>query len=274
MRRLTLSLFALMMAGCAASGSRPSGPLPNLDELHASLRAPAPRSLLSRGRTAATRASISAEAASEDSELSLVFRQQGACSWYGPRFHGRRTSSGEIFDKHELTAAHRSLPFGSQVEVTDVKTGKKVRVRINDRGPYRRQRIIDLSYAAAARLDILGRGVADVELRLVDIDDAVWPEGLYALQAGTFSSQEAAEAFLARMSPAQRAASLYYVKAPEEGSGSYRVRFGPFSCEDSARSAMAKLQSVGVRTSLVREAPAPGGRDVAASDDTGAKLIR
>ncbi|MBA4261883.1 MAG: septal ring lytic transglycosylase RlpA family lipoprotein [Comamonadaceae bacterium] len=89
---------------------------------------------------------------------------QGMASWYGPRFHGRRTASGERYDMHALTAAHRTLPFGTRLRVRSVHTGKEVVVRINDRGPYQHQRIIDLSRAAMLALGTLERGVTEVEL--------------------------------------------------------------------------------------------------------------
>ena len=95
--------------------------------------------------------------------------ERGLASWYGPGFHGRRTASGARFDMHALTAAHPSLPFGTRVEVRNLATGRSVEVRINDRGPHLRQRIIDLSQAAARAIG-LGRGsagVAQVSLRVL-----------------------------------------------------------------------------------------------------------
>jgi rare lipoprotein A len=89
---------------------------------------------------------------------------KGMASWYGPGFHGRRTASGERYDMHALTAAHKTLPFGTKVRVRSVHTGKEVVVRINDRGPYKHQRIIDLSQAAMVALGLMGRGVTEVEL--------------------------------------------------------------------------------------------------------------
>ena len=84
--------------------------------------------------------------------------QSGGASWYGPGFHGRRTANGERFNTHALTAAHRSLPFGSRVQVTNERTGRSVVVRINDRGPFVGGRVIDLSQAAARSLGISGVG--------------------------------------------------------------------------------------------------------------------
>ncbi len=89
---------------------------------------------------------------------------KGMASWYGPGFHGRRTASGERFNMDALTAAHKTLPFGTLLRVRSVKTGKEVVVRVNDRGPYKHQRIIDLSRGAMAALGLLGRGVTEVEL--------------------------------------------------------------------------------------------------------------
>ena len=92
------------------------------------------------------------------------YRAEGKASYYSSRHHGRRTASGERFDMHALTAAHRSLPFGSRVRVTNLHNQRSVVVRINDRGPYARGRIIDLSRAAAERLGMLRSGVAPVRV--------------------------------------------------------------------------------------------------------------
>lgn len=92
------------------------------------------------------------------------FQQTGLASYYAKRLHGRRTASGERYDKNAFTAAHRHLPFGTLVNVVNLKNGREVKVRINDRGPYRKGRIIDLSYAAAKQLGILKEGVARVEI--------------------------------------------------------------------------------------------------------------
>ncbi|HEX6852699.1 MAG TPA: septal ring lytic transglycosylase RlpA family protein [Candidatus Polarisedimenticolaceae bacterium] len=93
--------------------------------------------------------------------------ETGLASWYGKAHHGQRTASGERFDMHALTAAHRTLPFGTIVRVTDLEGGNSVNVRINDRGPFRRDRIIDLSYEAARKLGVVARGTARVEITVV-----------------------------------------------------------------------------------------------------------
>lgn len=93
--------------------------------------------------------------------------QSGTACWYGAEFHGRRTASGEIFDQNKLTAAHPSLPFGTIVRVTNKANDQSVLVRINDRGPWKRGRIIDLSRAAAQQLDMVNAGLAEVDLEVV-----------------------------------------------------------------------------------------------------------
>ncbi len=95
------------------------------------------------------------------------YSDQGMASWYGRKYHGRHTANGERFDMYALTAAHRTLPFGSIVRVTDLENGGSVSVRINDRGPFKRGRIIDLSYAAAKKLRMVKRGVVRVKITLV-----------------------------------------------------------------------------------------------------------
>ena len=96
----------------------------------------------------------------------------GGASWYGPGFAGRRTASGEVFDPSDLTAAHRTLPFGTRVRVIDLETGAAVEVRINDRGPFLPGRVIDLSRAAAEALNAVGRGVIDVRVDILATNGA------------------------------------------------------------------------------------------------------
>lgn len=93
--------------------------------------------------------------------------QRGVASWYGTKYHGRTTASGEPFNMHELTAAHPKLPFGTKIEVTRPSNGRSVKVRINDRGPFARGRVVDLSYAAAKRLDLVNDGIDKVEIRIL-----------------------------------------------------------------------------------------------------------
>ena len=97
------------------------------------------------------------------------FRQVGTASWYGPGFHRKKTASGERFDQNKLTAAHRSLPHDTVVKVTNLENGKAVKVLINDRGPYSGKRVIDLSHAAAKKLDMTGDGTARVRIEVAEL---------------------------------------------------------------------------------------------------------
>ena len=96
------------------------------------------------------------------------FSERGIASWYGEKFHGRRTSSGETYDMYGMTAAHKSLPLPTYAEVTNLQTGKRIVVKVNDRGPFHDNRVIDLSYTAASKLGILGKGTGVVEVRAID----------------------------------------------------------------------------------------------------------
>lgn len=122
----------------------------------------------------------------------------GQASWYGPGFHGRTTASGERFDMNAMTAAHRTLPFGTMVEVSNLETNRSVTVRINDRGPFVDGRIIDVSRAAAAELDMITSGVARVRLRLLGSDgegnepdsETIGTPDLLTVQVASFGSRE------------------------------------------------------------------------------------
>jgi rare lipoprotein A len=124
--------------------------------------------------------------------------ETGIASWYGNPYHGRRAASGEIYDMEKLTAAHRTLPFHTWVEVTNLTNGKKVRVRITDRGPFVEGRIIDLSRAAAREIDLIGPGIAKVRLEVISPPEntPVNPPsaaGLYAVQVGAYLNRAGAE---------------------------------------------------------------------------------
>lgn len=123
-------------------------------------------STLSETATAKT-LNVSGEISKTDDSNSLLARMQGRASWYGSRFHGRRTASGERFNAYANTAAHRSLPFGTKVRVTNLRNGRSVVVRINDRGPYSRGRVIDLSKAAAQNIGMLRSGTAPVRIEVI-----------------------------------------------------------------------------------------------------------
>lgn len=143
----SLLILAFGFADQAASSLRPT--------LDVAALPPAPEAPLVMPRPA--------RAAKPSGEVP-VYREIGKASWYGPGFHGRQTASGDRFDQNDLTAAHRKLPLGSEVTVTNLENGRKVTVEINDRGPYVRGRHIDLSKAAARKLGMVGDGVVPVRI--------------------------------------------------------------------------------------------------------------
>jgi rare lipoprotein A len=157
------------------------------------------------------------------------FRQQGLASWYGPDFHGKRASSGEIYDMHAMTAAHRTLPIGTLVRVRQMENNRTVEVRINDRGPFvrERERIIDLSYAAARQLGVVGPGTAPVEVVAVGAAPGS-PVDLYSgnftFQVGSFASRENAERLRAELNP--RFGNAHIVTFDRGDRVFYRVRVG------------------------------------------------
>jgi rare lipoprotein A len=137
-------------------------------------------------------------AGEQDEEITLpadakpLETQTGAASWYGAPYHNRRGSNGEVYNMHAMTAAHRTLPLGSIVRVTNLKTGHSALVRITDRGPFVEGRILDLSYAAAKKVDIWQPGVADVKVEVMQAPSAVATGGRWAVQIGSFEDQKGA----------------------------------------------------------------------------------
>lgn len=170
-------------------------------------------------------------------------------SWYGPNFHGRRTANGERYDMHELTAAHPSLPFGTRVAVTNMDNGRRVVVRINDRGPFKKQRIVDLSYAAAGAIGLVGPGTGRVSLALLSGQNelaAPAPEPLrYTVQVGAFSEPERAADVLADLQP-------LYPETEVHSDGLWnRVHIGLFAHRDQADSLRRELAVLGVTAVVV-----------------------
>lgn len=121
------------------------------------------------------------------------FTQKGIASWYGKEDHGKKTSSGEKYNMFDFTAAHKQLPIGSLVRVDCKETGKSVVVRINDRGPHVPGRVVDLSYAAASALELIGKGLTKVDLTLINGTEEIPEEGLFSVQIASYASKETAD---------------------------------------------------------------------------------
>ena len=170
-------------------------------------------------------------AASAASPRQIRSGETGLASWYGHPYHGRAASTGEIYDMEKLTAAHRTLPFGTMVHVTNLANSKSVDVRIIDRGPFIEGRVIDLSHAAAQAIDLIGPGIAQVRLDILSAPQNLSADNLYAVQAGAFRDRDRAEHLRATMEREYGSARL--VLRP--GSPSFwRVLVGRESTEEAA----------------------------------------
>jgi rare lipoprotein A len=208
------------------------------------------------------------------------YTERGLASWYGRQFHGRPTASGEVYNMYAMTAAHATLPIPSYARVRNPSNGKEVVVRINDRGPFHKGRIIDLSYTAAVKLDLL-RGVAPVEVKRITYAEIraglatpaaseplpvyvpAAPTGApqrettpvagpsYWLQFGAFARLDGAEAMRQRVAEADL--GLLPLLTIVREAGMHRLRAGPFPGADEARAQADRLRTEGLDTSLVEK---------------------
>ncbi len=170
----------------------------------------------------------------------IGYTERGMASWYGPGFHGNKTANGERYDMHKLTAAHRTLPFGSIVVVRSRTTGRTVTVRINDRGPFARGRVLDLSLAGAKALSMTGNGTDEVELRVVGYQGANGAFGWLRVQVGSFADLQNAKALLNRLKTDYPGGRIVTTDLPE--GRRYRVQVGQFGTETQAQSAASRLE--------------------------------
>jgi rare lipoprotein A len=180
--------------------------------------------------------------------------QLGVASWYGPGFHGRATTSGEIYDQDELTAAHPTLPLGTRVRVTNLETQRSVIVRVNDRGPFVKERAIDLSHAAAREVAMLGPGTAPVRIDVVERPPGGYSYVLYAVQVGAFRERDRASALRAAL--VDDFSDVYISPVRSDAELLYRVRVGPYEARHEAERSAGALASAGLRA-VVTEEPRP-----------------
>jgi rare lipoprotein A len=214
------------------------------------------------------------------------FVQRGVSSWYGKKFHGQRTASGEIYDMYKMTAAHPTLPIPSFARVTSLANGKQVVVRINDRGPFHASRVIDVSFTAALKLGLLGKGSQEVEVeRLLPNRElniaaqrrnapqapagigalaltdgatdreastdraAVAPSNAWYLQLGAYSRADKAEQERARL---RNNASVRGVLEVVKGGSIHRLFSGPFASREEANDALRELKALGLDPMVIR----------------------
>ena len=196
------------------------------------------------------------------------YREVGLASWYGTKFHGKRTSSGEPYDLYGMTAAHKTLPLPTYVEVTNLDNNRSVIVKVNDRGPFHEERLIDLSYTAAVKLGVVGNGTGKVEVRAIDSGTPVtatgtvpavapvaaqpvsFPEGtVMYLQVGAFSSRENAERLQETILAREDIKAVRVVEAPGENGTFYKVQVGPLSGSAEINQTTTSLKSMGINES-------------------------
>ena len=191
-------------------------------------------------KTETTPFPITPEAGSQQ-KLEPGFYEQGIASWYGHPFHGCATASGETYDMHALTAAHKELPLGSRVLVTNLENNRQIEVLINDRGPFIKGRIIDLSLTGARRLEMEKNGTAMVRLDITELPESISdsPANPFAVQFGAFNSHTQALAFKKKL--AQRNDKVFIDKIIRDGEPLYRVRLGWFPSKSAARSEARRL---------------------------------
>jgi rare lipoprotein A len=188
------------------------------------------------------------------------FSQQGVASWYGEQFHEKKTANGETYNMYAMTAAHKSLPFGTMVEVVNVENKKSTIVRINDRGPFCQGRIIDLSHSAAKKIDMIKKGTAAVEITALGTDDEVLAEadktgpdvklgvkpdnvyftGDFTIQVGSFGDPDNAEKL--KISLEKITKDVHVIPVEKNNQTFYRVRVGRFN---SLKQAQAMEQHLG-----------------------------
>ncbi len=200
--------------------------------------------------------------------------QKGIASFYAKKFHGKVTASGETYDMYSLTAAHRTLPMGTLVEVTNLENNKKVVVKINDRGPFKKDRIIDLSYAAAKKLDMIEKGTVKVAIRplspdfLIDkiIKDttkekmkkevkdstlAILKDSLfsvYTVQIAAFQNPKSAYEFFQSL---QLFLKNVYINGPDNNKKLYKIQCGSFFNIEEAKSFLEVIKNIGYKNAFV-----------------------
>ncbi len=236
---LLVLALAFVLAACSTpTAIKPiadSKPLAELDPAQVKDAVPRAEPILAAGNSSPyTIAGI------EYSVLSSAagYREQGIASWYGSKFHGRKTANGEVFDAYAASAAHRSLPLPTYVRVTNLDNQRSLIVRVNDRGPFHGDRLIDLSYGAAVKLGFATQGTASVEVVGLSVEGsedlrserelAGWQQDYRFLQLGSFSQRQSAENLLERLkSEVGVDAAVTVTEIRLQGRSFYRVRLGP-----------------------------------------------
>jgi len=185
------------------------------------------------------------------------YKASGVASWYGRRYHGQKTSSGELYDMYGMTAAHPTLPIPSYARITNLENGRAVVVRINDRGPFKKDRLVDLSYAAAYKLRLTGKGSGMVELEAINPRGLSPATGSTFLQIGAFKMKENADLLREKLKQQNLAQEAGQEKVEIESwynDDFYRVRMGPYPSRDDAERAAGRVrQTLGLPAVVISQ---------------------
>ena len=200
------------------------------------------------------------------------YKKRGIASWYGPKFDGKQTACGEIYDMYQYTAAHKTLPLPSYVKVINIRNRKSVIVKINDRGPFVGNRVIDLSYAAAKRIDMLDKGTAVVRINAISQEEAaefmkknkkrlfsgsiferiIKDNEKFYLQVGAFNDQKNAKSLKMKISKLG-IKTVFINKARVNGKVIYRVKIGPIKTNELYNRVVDKLTSLSLNINIISE---------------------
>lgn len=262
LRHTAFTLAILLLSACSVIGTNNTGDTDNTDGPGKRINAGAVEDAVARKEPFSrygNRASYEVNGVSYTvMKTNKGYVERGNASWYGKKFHGRKTSSWEVFDIYKATAAHRSLPLPTYAQVTNLDNGKTVLVKINDRGPFHRERIIDLSYAAAVKLGFANEGIAYVEVRAIDIDEPLAYPAQFVdvtpqtstlhtyIQVGAFAHLSNAQQVRTRLQNAGITGIVIDQASSADTGALHRVRIGPYDSLAKADVAVGKLQEAGI----------------------------
>ncbi len=216
MARLSFAmLLVLLLAGCGGKNQArvQVPPPPSISEPGASPTVASPGSE-TETRKPVEESEEDKDALSVPADAKPISVETGLASWYGAPYHNRRGSNGEVYNMHAMTAAHRTLPLGSIIRVTNLKTGRSAIVRITDRGPFVEGRILDLSQAAAKKVDVWQAGIAKVRVEVLRTPSALDKGGRWAVQFGAFEEEEAADKLADHLSHRYHTAKVLRFSSP------------------------------------------------------------
>lgn len=273
-----LLLFSfILLSGCATKSHRDGPPSFHVDETKVADATPKAEPLAKYGNMPSYRVYGKRYYVMKSAKN---YHERGTASWYGMKFHKQRTSSGEPYNVAAMTAAHRTLPLPTYVEVTNLANNKKVIVKVNDRGPFASNRILDLSYVAAKKLGMVGHGTANVDVKAITPGEAASQPNLWAkkreiaplfegksstpktyaaasptvkksdplyLQVGAFKNRQYAENLRKKIMPMTSSSKVQITHTAQAKSGFYRVKIGPFTNVAQANQMSQKLRDMGLQ---------------------------